>query len=289
MPRVYADGVLIAGDAGGFVNSMRLKGIHLAMRTGMLAAETAFDAGARRRRQRARCSPTSGASTRSDVRRALSGAQRPPGVRLWLAGRPAYSGFSLVSGGWWIRDPMPAHAGFERMQKLADYYRGRAPDPDSTVNPARIDPAAHVRPADQRALFGDAPPRGSAVASHRSRHRHLPHALPRGVRQSLHAVLSGERLRDGRRRRRQASGCRSTPRTACTARPATSWIRIRSSTGCRRKAAAGRTTKACSGVPCPWPPAQAQGRRDCRGRISAGRGARRDATLADRRAPSTTS
>ena len=34
---------LIAGDAGGFVNSMRLKGIHLAMRTGMLAAESAFE------------------------------------------------------------------------------------------------------------------------------------------------------------------------------------------------------------------------------------------------------
>ena len=44
VPRVYADGALIAGDAGGFVNSVRLKGIHLAMRTGMLAAETAFEA-----------------------------------------------------------------------------------------------------------------------------------------------------------------------------------------------------------------------------------------------------
>src|SRR5438046_377876 len=44
MPRVYMDGGLIAGDAGNFLNSMRLKGIHLAMRTGMLAAETAFDA-----------------------------------------------------------------------------------------------------------------------------------------------------------------------------------------------------------------------------------------------------
>ena len=33
-----------AGDAAGFMNSVRLKGIHLAMRTGMLAAETAFDA-----------------------------------------------------------------------------------------------------------------------------------------------------------------------------------------------------------------------------------------------------
>ena len=44
MPRVFGDGFLIAGDAGGFVNSMRLKGIHLAMRTGMLAAESAFEA-----------------------------------------------------------------------------------------------------------------------------------------------------------------------------------------------------------------------------------------------------
>src|SRR5689334_18136940 len=44
IPRLYADGALIAGDAAAFVNSMRLKGIHLAMRTGMLAAETAFDA-----------------------------------------------------------------------------------------------------------------------------------------------------------------------------------------------------------------------------------------------------
>ncbi|HEX5108965.1 MAG TPA: electron transfer flavoprotein-ubiquinone oxidoreductase [Vicinamibacterales bacterium] len=44
IPQLYVDGALIAGDAGGFVNSMRLKGIHLAMRTGMLAAETAYDA-----------------------------------------------------------------------------------------------------------------------------------------------------------------------------------------------------------------------------------------------------
>jgi electron-transferring-flavoprotein dehydrogenase len=43
-PRLYVDGGLIVGDAANFVNSMRLKGIHLAMRSGMLAAETAFEA-----------------------------------------------------------------------------------------------------------------------------------------------------------------------------------------------------------------------------------------------------
>ncbi len=43
MPRLAADGVLLAGDSGGFLNGARLKGIHLAMKSGMLAAETLFD------------------------------------------------------------------------------------------------------------------------------------------------------------------------------------------------------------------------------------------------------
>lgn len=42
MPRIYGDGFLIVGDSAGLMNSMRLKGIHLAMRSGMLAAEAAF-------------------------------------------------------------------------------------------------------------------------------------------------------------------------------------------------------------------------------------------------------
>ncbi|MFP5378261.1 MAG: NAD(P)/FAD-dependent oxidoreductase, partial [Vicinamibacteria bacterium] len=43
-PRLHFDGGVIVGDAANFVNSMRLKGIHLAMRSGMQAAETAFEA-----------------------------------------------------------------------------------------------------------------------------------------------------------------------------------------------------------------------------------------------------
>jgi electron-transferring-flavoprotein dehydrogenase len=44
MPRTHGDGFLITGDSGGFLNSQRLKGIHLAMKSGMIAAETIFDA-----------------------------------------------------------------------------------------------------------------------------------------------------------------------------------------------------------------------------------------------------
>jgi electron-transferring-flavoprotein dehydrogenase len=44
IPRVAGDGWMILGDSAGFLNSQRLKGIHLAIKSGMLAAETAFEA-----------------------------------------------------------------------------------------------------------------------------------------------------------------------------------------------------------------------------------------------------
>ena len=43
-PKYYGDGFLIIGDSASFLNSQRLKGIHMAMKTGMLAAETIFEA-----------------------------------------------------------------------------------------------------------------------------------------------------------------------------------------------------------------------------------------------------
>lgn len=44
IPSTAMDGALLIGDSAGFLNSQRLKGIHLAMKTGMLAAETIYEA-----------------------------------------------------------------------------------------------------------------------------------------------------------------------------------------------------------------------------------------------------
>src|SRR5713226_2635913 len=44
MPRMYGDGFMIVGDSAGYLNGARLKGIHLGIKAGMLAAETAFHA-----------------------------------------------------------------------------------------------------------------------------------------------------------------------------------------------------------------------------------------------------
>src|SRR5579859_7461668 len=42
MPPLAGNGWMIVGDSASFLNSQRLKGIHLAIKSGMLAAETAF-------------------------------------------------------------------------------------------------------------------------------------------------------------------------------------------------------------------------------------------------------
>ncbi len=44
MPRSYVDGALIIGDSASLLNAQRLKGIHTAIKSGMLAAETVLEA-----------------------------------------------------------------------------------------------------------------------------------------------------------------------------------------------------------------------------------------------------
>ncbi|MEQ1502483.1 MAG: electron transfer flavoprotein-ubiquinone oxidoreductase [Myxococcota bacterium] len=44
VPQLYTDGAMIVGDSASFLNPMRIKGIHLSMKSGMLAAEAAFEA-----------------------------------------------------------------------------------------------------------------------------------------------------------------------------------------------------------------------------------------------------
>jgi electron-transferring-flavoprotein dehydrogenase len=119
LPRCHMDGGLIVGDAAGFLNSMRLKGIHLAMRSGMCAAEAAFDA--------IRSGDVSQAGLARFKTLVDSGPIRAElyPVRnvhqsfshgLWAG--LFYSGLSLVTGGWWFRDPMSAHAGYERIERV---------------------------------------------------------------------------------------------------------------------------------------------------------------------------
>ncbi|MGI9430648.1 MAG: 4Fe-4S dicluster domain-containing protein [Myxococcota bacterium] len=44
MPKLYADGALLVGDSAGFCNAEKLAGVHMAVKSGMMAAEAITDA-----------------------------------------------------------------------------------------------------------------------------------------------------------------------------------------------------------------------------------------------------
>ena len=44
IPRTWVDGALVIGESAGFLDSSRMKGIHMAIKSGMLAAETVYQA-----------------------------------------------------------------------------------------------------------------------------------------------------------------------------------------------------------------------------------------------------
>jgi electron-transferring-flavoprotein dehydrogenase len=122
IPKPYMAGGLIAGDAGGFMNSMRLKGIHLAMRSGMLAAETAFDAicagdtsEAALKQYQDKIDSSAIATELYPVRN----VHQAFGYGL-IAGL-MFSGLTLLTGGRWIED-LRGRPGYQRMKTLAWYY-----------------------------------------------------------------------------------------------------------------------------------------------------------------------
>ena len=88
------------------------------------------------------------------------------------------------------------------MQKLAEYYKDARPDPESTVNPVKIDRQLTFDRLTNVHYSGTRHPEDQPSHLDRPRRHGLRDALPRGVRQSLHPLLSRERLRNGGRRRR---------------------------------------------------------------------------------------
>jgi electron-transferring-flavoprotein dehydrogenase len=129
MPKLYADGLLLAGDTGGFLNGGRLKGIHLAIKSGMLAAETAFECLLANDYSAAKL-----AGYERRVADSWAGAEMK-GMRnfhqafdggLWTA--LPRTGFQMYMGGRDpFGDPLPGHAGHERMRKLRDVHPAGKP------------------------------------------------------------------------------------------------------------------------------------------------------------------
>ena len=119
MPRNYVDGGLIVGDSGSFLDSQRLKGVHLAMKSGMLAAETIFEA--------LKAGDTSARTLklyqekidRSYIREELWKVRNfHQSFHNGLLDGFVLSGLQQISGGRGLIDPMHAHPGYEAYQQI---------------------------------------------------------------------------------------------------------------------------------------------------------------------------
>jgi electron-transferring-flavoprotein dehydrogenase len=133
MPRMYSDGVLIVGDSAGFLNAARLKGIHSAIKSGMLAAQTIFEAlvaddysSATLQSFEARVKESWIASELRLYRNFHAGFRHGR----WLG--MANAGLQYITGGraWGIFDRDHQEPGHEAMQKLSAYgYKGNGDAP----------------------------------------------------------------------------------------------------------------------------------------------------------------
>ena len=119
MPRTYVDGGLIIGDSGSFLDSQRLKGIHLAMKSGMLAAETIFEA--------LKSGDTSAKTLGTFPKKVEQSYIKK---ELWqvrnfhqsfqhgMVRGFFHAAFQQITGGRGLSDPMRAHPGHEAYKKI---------------------------------------------------------------------------------------------------------------------------------------------------------------------------
>jgi electron-transferring-flavoprotein dehydrogenase len=119
MPRNYLDGGLIVGDSGSFLDSQRLKGVHLAMKSGMLAAETIFEALKKQDCSAASLSTYKEKIDNSYIKTELWKVRNfHQGFQTGLLNGFINSGLQQITGGRGLIDPMPAHEGNEKYKPI---------------------------------------------------------------------------------------------------------------------------------------------------------------------------
>jgi electron-transferring-flavoprotein dehydrogenase len=140
IPRLWMDGALLAGDCAGFLNSFRLKGIHLAMKSGMLAAETAFEAVRSGDWSATRLRAYEDKVNASWIRDELYPVRNVhQAFGHGLVAGLAFSALTLATGGRWP-STLEGHPGHTRMRTLKEYYgTGQVPPiASNVVRPDRV-------------------------------------------------------------------------------------------------------------------------------------------------------
>src|SRR5260370_8112779 len=118
MPRPYVDGGLIIGDSASFLDSQRLKGIHMAMKSGMLAAETIFEALKAGDTSAAKLSAFQKKVEESYIKKELRLVRNfHQSFQYGLLGGLFHAGLQFVTGGRGLIDPLRGRPGYQHYHK----------------------------------------------------------------------------------------------------------------------------------------------------------------------------
>jgi electron-transferring-flavoprotein dehydrogenase len=119
MPRSYFDGGLIVGDSASLLNSQRLKGIHTAIKSGMLAAESIYEALSAGDTSARKLSVYQQKIEQSWLKKELWAVRNfHQGFHGGLWKGLVNAGFQFISGGRGLVDPMRTKPGYQDYEKL---------------------------------------------------------------------------------------------------------------------------------------------------------------------------
>src|SRR5438270_755277 len=136
MPRMYGDGFLITGDSAGYLNGARLKGIHLGIKSGAMAAETAFAALVNEDYSSAQLGEYEAMFEASWAREELW--KQRNFHQAFDSGQLAgliNAGLGVVTGGrgYGVINRLEGHAGHERMERIQRYFGDEHPHPPAKM------------------------------------------------------------------------------------------------------------------------------------------------------------
>ncbi|GAB4340689.1 MAG: electron transfer flavoprotein-ubiquinone oxidoreductase [Candidatus Abyssubacteria bacterium] len=129
VPTLAVDGAVLVGDSAALFNPMRIKGVHLAMKSGMLAAETIFDALLKKDFSRAQLGKYEEAVKNSYIKEEMWKSRNFH--QGFHGGRYAglfHAGLQFLTGGRGLIDPMRADEDRKATVTVSQYYGGRDPE-----------------------------------------------------------------------------------------------------------------------------------------------------------------
>ncbi len=129
VPKLAVNGCVLVGDSAALFNPMKIKGVHLAMKSGMLAAETIFEALQKNDFSEAQLAKYETAVKNSYIKQDMWKARNfHQGFHNGRYAGLFNAAIQYLTNGRGLKDPMPTEEDHKATVSVVDYYKGQNPE-----------------------------------------------------------------------------------------------------------------------------------------------------------------